>query len=50
MQIKLGTFGQIVEGLDDLNQEILLILATPLGSVPHQPELEAVYMNTLTDQ
>lgn len=39
MQIKLGTFGQIVEGLDDLNQEILLILATPLGSVPHQPEL-----------
>lgn len=39
MQIKLGAFGQVLGGLDDLNQEILLILATPLGSVPHQPEL-----------
>ncbi|MEM2073934.1 MAG: GPW/gp25 family protein [Candidatus Aenigmatarchaeota archaeon] len=37
-QIKLGAIGQIVTGLEDLNQEIKLILETPLGSVPHRPE------------
>ena len=39
MQIKLGSIGETLKGLADLNQEIRLILATPLGSVPHQPEL-----------
>lgn len=27
----------VVEGLDDVHQCILLILGTPLGSVPHRP-------------
>jgi len=38
MQIKLGSIGEIIQGLKDLQQEIFLILATPLGSVPHRPE------------
>lgn len=37
-QIKLGSIGEIVTGLEDLNQEIKLILETPLGSIPHRPE------------
>lgn len=39
MQIKLGAIGLKAEGLDDLNQEIGIILSTPLGSVPHMPEM-----------
>jgi len=38
MQIKLGSIGEVAQGLQDLQQEIFLILATPLGSVPHRPE------------
>jgi phage baseplate assembly protein W len=37
MQIKLGKIGEVITGLEDLNQEIFLILSTPLGSVPHRP-------------
>ncbi|MEM0326598.1 MAG: GPW/gp25 family protein [Desulfurococcaceae archaeon] len=37
-QIKLGSIGEVVTGLEDLNQEIRLILETPLGSIPHRPE------------
>jgi phage baseplate assembly protein W len=38
MQIKIGAIGLTVEGIEDLNQEIGLIIATPLGSIPHMPE------------
>jgi len=38
MQIKIGSIGKTVTGIEDINQEIFLILATPLGSVPHRPE------------
>jgi phage baseplate assembly protein W len=38
MQIKIGTIGLTVEGIEDINQEIGLILSTPLGSIPHLPE------------
>ncbi len=38
MQIKLGSIGEKVEGIEDLKQEIYLILSTPLGSIPHMPE------------
>ncbi|MBI4691689.1 MAG: GPW/gp25 family protein [Nitrospirae bacterium] len=38
MQIKLGAIGQTVEGIEDINQEIGLILTTPLDSIPHMPE------------
>lgn len=36
-QPKLGELGLIVEGVDDINQYISTILATPKGSVPHRP-------------
>lgn len=38
MQIKLGAIGETVTGIEDINQEVRLILATPLGSIPHRPE------------
>ncbi len=38
MQIKIGVIGITVKGIEDINQEIGLILATPLGSIPHRPE------------
>ncbi|MBI3584187.1 MAG: GPW/gp25 family protein [Nitrospinae bacterium] len=38
MQIKLGSVGKTLTGIEDINQEIGLILATPLGSIPHRPE------------
>ncbi|WP_333656288.1 GPW/gp25 family protein [Dissulfurispira sp.] len=38
MQIKIGAIGLTVEGIEDINQEIGLIIATPLGSIPHMPE------------
>lgn len=33
---KLGGFGQVVEGLDDIRQCIFIILQTQKGSVPHR--------------
>ena len=38
MQMKIGSIGETVDGIDDINQEIMLILTTPLGSIPHRPE------------
>ncbi len=38
MQLKLGAIGETVTGIADINQEVGLILATPLGSIPHRPE------------
>jgi len=38
MQLKLGTIGETIKGLEDIKQEIYLILSTPLGSIPHRPE------------
>lgn len=38
MQIKLGAVGETVTGIEDINQEVGLILTTPLGSIPHRPE------------
>lgn len=35
---KLGSFGEIAEGLDDIRQCIAVILGTQKGSVPHRPE------------
>jgi len=37
-QPKLGEIGEVVEGLEDINQCIRIILATPKGSDPHRPE------------
>lgn len=37
-QPALGTEGQVVEGLRDIDQAIRLILTTPLGSDPHRPD------------
>lgn len=37
-QPKLGELGAIVEALDDIDQCIRIILTTPRGSVPHQPD------------
>jgi phage baseplate assembly protein W len=38
MQLKIGEFGGILKGIEDINQEIMIILTTPLGSIPHRPE------------
>ncbi len=38
MQLKLNTFGVLLEGLEDLSQRVKLILETPKGSIPHDPE------------
>jgi phage baseplate assembly protein W len=37
-QPKLGGIGEVVEGVDDINQCIRIILGTRKGSVPHRPE------------
>lgn len=37
-QPKLNKIGEIVEGIDDINQCLTIILTTPKGSVPHRPE------------
>jgi len=37
-QPKLGEIGSVVEGYDDINQCIKIILSTPKGSDPHRPE------------
>ncbi|MCY1393526.1 Lysozyme [compost metagenome] len=37
-QPALGTSGEAVEGLRDIDQAIRIILITPLGSDPHRPE------------
>jgi hypothetical protein len=37
-QPKLNKIGSVVEGIDDINQCIAIILATPKGSVPHRPD------------
>lgn len=36
-QYKLNGIGSIAEGVEDINQCIAIILATPKGSVPHRP-------------
>lgn len=37
-QPALGTPGEVVEGLRDIDQAIRIILTTPRGSDPHRPE------------
>lgn len=37
-QIKLNEAGSVVEGLDDIDQCITIILTSKKGSVPHRPE------------
>lgn len=37
-QPRLGEIGSVVEGYEDINQCIRIILTTPKGSVPHRPE------------
>lgn len=37
-QPALGTPGEVVEGLRDIDQAIRIILTTPLGSDPHRPD------------
>ncbi|TWC18652.1 hypothetical protein FBY06_114110 [Pseudomonas sp. SJZ085] len=37
-QPTLGTSGEVVEGLRDIDQSIRIILTTPKGSDPHRPE------------
>ncbi|AZE49568.1 putative bacteriophage baseplate protein [Pseudomonas chlororaphis] len=37
-QPALGTPGEVVEGLRDIDQSIHIVLATPKGSDPHRPE------------
>lgn len=37
-QPALGTSGEVVEGLRDIDQAIRIILTTPRGSDPHRPE------------
>lgn len=46
-QSKLGEPGQVVEDAADIGQCITVILTTPLGSVPHQPEFGANTWNYL---
>ncbi len=35
---KVGSYGEIVQGLEDIAQCIRIILTTPKGSVPHRPQ------------
>ncbi|NNJ15440.1 baseplate protein [Pseudomonas putida CSV86] len=37
-QPALGSSGEVVQGLRDIDQAIRIILATPKGSDPHRPE------------
>lgn len=37
-QPALGTSGQVIEGLREIDQAIRIILITPKGSDPHRPE------------
>lgn len=37
-QLRLGQIGEVVEGLDDIEQCIQIVLRTPKGSVPHRPD------------
>ncbi|MEI7475344.1 MAG: GPW/gp25 family protein [bacterium] len=37
-QLKLNETASVVEGIDDIDQCILIILSTKKGSVPHRPE------------
>lgn len=37
-QPELNKIGSVVEGIDDINQCIAIILTTRKGSVPHRPE------------
>lgn len=36
---RLGALGAVVQGAEDVEQCIRIILATPRGTVPHRPEL-----------
>lgn len=35
---RLGEIGEVVEGLEDIQQCVRIILTTPKGSRPHEPE------------
>ena len=37
-QLKVGAIGEVVEGLDDVDQCIRIILTTPQGSLPLRPD------------
>lgn len=37
-QLKLNETGSVVEGIDDIDQCIQIILSTKKGSIPHRPE------------
>ena len=36
-QLKLNSIGEVAEGVDDINQCIVIILLTKKGTVPHRP-------------
>jgi len=38
MQLSLREFGKVLRGIEDLKQRAKIILETPKGSVPHNPE------------
>ncbi len=38
---RVGQIGQVVEGLDDIDQAMRIIVRTPKGSDPHRPEFGA---------
>lgn len=40
-QVRLGTLGGIVDGVEDLEQCLRVVVLTPKGSVPHDPEFGA---------
>jgi uncharacterized protein len=42
---KLGSFGEIVENFDDIEQCINIILTTPQGSDPHRPTFASNLIN-----
>lgn len=52
-QPALGTSGEVVQGLRDIDQAIRIILTTPKGSDPHRPEFGSdlhLYIDWPTDQ
>ncbi|MFV2950039.1 GPW/gp25 family protein [Pseudomonas japonica] len=52
-QPALGTSGEAVQGLRDIDQAIRIILTTPKGSDPHRPEFGSdlhLYIDWPTDQ
>ncbi|MBY8957135.1 GPW/gp25 family protein [Pseudomonas sp. MIS38] len=52
-QPALGTTGEVVEGLRDIDQSLRIILTTPKGSDPHRPEFGSnlhLYLDWLTNR